>query len=178
MTGAPPQQHEGEEGETLIELLIAMILMGVAVIAVLASLISVVNLATHNEQVTQIANTSQSYAQLLKQPVQSGQYTYKPCANPGDYPVLTAPLLPTGYSAKIDKVEYATQVPAQGGAAETINWGSTCPTTDLGLQRLTITVTVTKASAGPATSQTVAIVKRDARCSYSPLYQNVDKGPC
>jgi type II secretory pathway pseudopilin PulG len=174
-TGGSNGAGDGERGETLLEMLITIILMGTAVVGILAGLVAVTNLASRNSQTTHVRNSAQSYAELLKQPVQS--FEYVPCADASTYGAIPADLLPTDYEAEIVAIQYAALVP-NGGPANSVRFNdaqpSTCPTTDNGLQRLVIEVR--SGPGGDALSETVAIVKRDARCSGT--YQNVDQGPC
>jgi type II secretory pathway pseudopilin PulG len=174
-TGGSNGAGDGERGETLLEMLITIILMGTAVVGILAGLIAVTNLAARNSQTTHVRNSAQSYAELLKQPVDA--FEYVPCADESTYGAIPADLLPTDYEAEVVLVEYARVIP-NGGPGNSVQFNDTlpsgCPTTDNGLQRLVIEV-----RSGPdadATSETVVIVKRDARCSGT--YQNVDQGPC
>ena len=68
-----------------------------------------------------------------------------------------------------------TSLPASGQ----VFWGSMGGCTeanDLGLQQLRIRVTATRGE--QVITETVTVVKRDARCNYSPDYENADQGPC
>jgi len=169
MTGGQQTERDAERGETLIEILITMIVMGIAVVALLAGLAATVRLGTHNSQVTHVRNSAQTYAEMLKAPV--GALVYEPC---GTYGTLDQSFLPNAsYSARIKSVEYVTIVP-DGNIRDAATWGSAC-SVDKGLQRLVIEVKVT--SGGMSSIETVAIIKRDARCTSS-TYQSIDQGPC
>jgi type II secretory pathway pseudopilin PulG len=180
-TGGSIDTRAGERGETLLEMLITIILVGTAVIGILAGLVAVTNLASRNSQVTHVRNTAQSYAEMLKQPVDA--FEYVPCAlaptptTPGTYPDIDASLLPAGYTAVIKEIHHATLIP-NGSPSQNVSWTAglptSCPTSDQGLQRLVVEVQVT--SGGPTRAATVTVIKRDARCSGT--YQNVDQGPC
>jgi type II secretory pathway pseudopilin PulG len=171
MAGRPIDVPVHERGETLFEILITLILMGVVIVGILAGLASVTRLAAYNSQTTHVRNTAQSYAELLKQPV--GAAEYQPCATAASYPPMTGTMAPsTSYTATVIAVHYATLLPS-GAPGTNVTWGTGPCTTDLGLQRLEIEVRV---GTGPTRSETVTIIKRDARCSHS--YQNTDQGPC
>ncbi|HEX7135201.1 MAG TPA: hypothetical protein VF228_21690 [Iamia sp.] len=182
-------REEAEAGETLIEILVTLILMGTAVIGILAGIASVLHLSDINSRRTHVGNTAQTFAEQIKQPVLD--MVYKPCATVPVSP--TAPATTTTYppfsgtlpgsagtyTARVTNVAYINVISASGG---TNTWTSSCtPTaagTDRGLQRLTIQVEVT--IGGGTTTETLSVVKRDARCNvqYSSLYVNTNQGPC
>lgn len=164
--------NTGERGETLLEILITVMLMGIAVVGILAGLFSVIRIADRTTRSTQAANTAQSFAENLKQPVSTLQYV--PCAT--GYPDFAAVPAAT-YTAQITKVERLSQVIVPGNQPAWTDAPCAAATDDRGLQRLTITVTSDDGT-GPIV-QTLRIVKRDARCSqYSSLYANSNQGPC
>lgn len=175
------RRRDGESGETLLELLITMILMGLAVVAILSGLFAVTRLADYNSKTTHVGSSAQSYAEQLKQPVVLGavaDYTYVPCATvtPASYPDFTGYLPNTStYTARIVTIEYISILPS-GSSGSQPTWSTTCPSTDYGLQRITVEVEVDDGVSNE--SEQVTLVKRDASCSYSSTYDNLDQGPC
>lgn len=166
-----------ERGETLVETLITMALMSVIVLGLLAGLAAVSKLVSHNNRVTNASNTAQSYAEQLKQPVDDhvASMEYRSCVDgPVDYPAFTGQVPSAAYTVEIDEVQFASAL--TGGGSPAVTWSPDCPSQDLGLQLITVEVTVTRGSR--SLTETVAIVKRDARCDYSVDYENLDLGPC
>jgi Tfp pilus assembly protein PilV len=171
----------GDRGETLIEILVTIILMGLAVVGILAGTITALRISDANARRTHTGNTAQSFAEELKQPVQGMEYI--PCAKPAPstphYPAYSG-TLPSGatYTATIADIKYVNAIPTGGGVA---TWTSACTVaagTDSGLQRITLEVEV--ANVAGTTTETLTVVKRDARCTiqYSAQYTNSDRGPC
>lgn len=171
--GGPSAERRDEAGETLIETLVTMILMGLAVVGILAGLVSVARLSSVNSRTTHVRNSAQSYAELLKQPVET--WAYVACADETTYPAIDPDVLPDGYTAEIIEVQHAGLVPNGSASNITATWGATCQSPDKGLQRIIVEVEI-DGGLDDTRRQTVAIVKRDAVCSHT--YQNVDQGPC
>lgn len=188
-----------EAGETLTETLMTMVLMSLVVLGLLAGLFAVARIVDRNNRVTHAGNTAQSFVEQLKQPVNVCQeadtndcdeagaswldgFEYVECADAGTYREFEG-VLPdqdegddpddSAYEVRIADVQYASSIPAGSSA---ITWSDACPSVDLGLQLITVEVTATRGS--QAITETVPLVKRDARCEYSPEYESTDEGPC
>lgn len=176
-----------------METLITVILMGMAVLGILAGLVAVVLVVDHNSRVTHAGNTNQSYIEQLKQPVDSveagvADMEYEPCATVANYNTDFKFIggLPDGkapgvseYTVEVTDVKYTTKPIPPAVYPTVVPWSSSCtPATDGGLQLLTVRVRVQRGT--QIITETVPLIKRDARCKaiYSPDYVNTDQGPC
>lgn len=168
---ASARAGRGERGETLVEVLIAVVLMGTVVAGLLGGLFALVKTTNENQERTKVGLVLQSYAEAVKQPVDSLEY--KPCT--GDGSTQTAAyrtalsnavggLLPSGYTATVN-VEYW-----QGGTGFGV-----CSGTDRGLQRFSITINNGMTGTRNVT-ETMLVTKRNATCPNQ--FSNPDAGPC
>jgi Tfp pilus assembly protein PilV len=137
-----------ESGETLLEILVSVTIMAIGFVAILAG-IGTTLLATDTHRQDATAETVlRSYAERIQDPV---DVAYVNCATTASYASPTGFSLPaTGWSASITSVQFW-----QGNTPPTF---STCPTTDKGVQQLTLQV---QSPAGNhRATETVVIVKR------------------
>lgn len=180
--GVAPQRERAEAGETLIEVLVSIVLLGTVVAAVLGGLFTLVTVSDSNNQRTQVGVGVQGFAEALKQPVADLEYI--PCGTPTDYTTKLGTsadaVLATG-----ENYTYTLLVEYWRGGS---TFNSTCTLTaattttnatdDASLQRITITVKNGRVGSG-AVSESLVILKRDARCPKSQGdYTNLDQGPC
>ncbi len=158
-----------------METLITLILMGLAILGILTGLASLSRLSSAASETTQVRNTAQSYAELLKQPVDAatGVPTYVHCATAATLPAPDPDMVPDGYTVEIERVEYATNMPTATSSALAFAWSTTCPANDRGLQRIQVRV---ESNGLMDRSETVTVIKRDQSCVHT--YTNVDLGPC
>jgi len=213
-TPRPGERVRSQAGETLIEVLVAITLMGIGFSAVIGGIYTAVRLAETNQRYTKASISVQAFAESLQQPardipagatpsqIANSVSLYRPCAtpetpsDPGTYNIhgLGAPAytVPTGWSAKIIKIEYFTNFSSPLTGLQQANWDentaacmarpsyATPPPGDVsrdgGMQRLTIEVTNNDPDR-PVTD-TLVIVKRDRRCPPASAYNNADLGPC
>ena len=139
-----------EDGFSLAEIIITVAIVSITFVALLTAMqVTVTVSAAH--RTASIADTIlRSSAELVKDPVRSA---YIDCAGPGAYLLSSVPA-PAGYTASVTEVRYWTGTLPSGGAYEPIFTGS-CPATDQGLQRITLSV-----ASSDGAVQTVQIVKR------------------
>lgn len=178
--GGPTIDLRDERGETVLEIVITVLIMGIAIVGLLAGLVTIGRTAENNARTTHVGNSAQAFAEEVKQPVLAGatnpNATYVDCAT--TYPAFSG-TLPTSatYVATITGIEYLATVPTGPGTAPTFDGacgGAADP--DLGLQRVTLEVSVT--ADGTTTAETMTFIKRDTGCTYSTGFQNADQGPC
>lgn len=180
--GQPSRARPDERGETLIESLVTILLLGLAVVGLLAGFVTVARLTDQNDRTTHAANYAQSFAEQLKQPVSDdvAAMEYRPCgeAGAGDYQLVGDELIGDVSYDEVDvEVQFASSLPSSGGG--TVSWSSTCPGEDLGLQLVTVEVTVRRGDDGEPFTETLSVIKRNARCEDQyEEYENTDQGPC
>ncbi|MFE5862816.1 prepilin-type N-terminal cleavage/methylation domain-containing protein [Streptomyces virginiae] len=144
MTGPArrPRRPRGEEGETLVEVLVAVVLIGVAFVAVLGGLGTAVISSVTQQKVTGADSVVRSAAEkIISTP-------YVSCADG-----YATPTPPAGYTVTVE-IEYWDGVGA---------FGRPCPTTDTGVQKITLTVHST--GPHPAGDATLEVVKRESMLS-------------
>lgn len=126
-----------QAGVTLVEMLVSVAILGVAVAALVGGLTTAIVISdTHRTQAT-----SDAIARSAAEHIKSSGVTYVDCATA--YPV------PTGSPTPVASVEY-------WNGATPAGFSATCPATDLGLQRITVTVPGSDRT-GP---ESVVILKR------------------
>jgi type II secretory pathway pseudopilin PulG len=143
-----PGGLRGDTGETLVETLVALAILSLAAVAILAG----VELSTkasdiHRKQTTGGAYV-RSYAEAIEKYVNAaGADNYKPCAGADSYNIsaVTSQLdLPSGYSAH------------HTAALGLTSTGGTTSCTDIGVQRLDLTI----ASSDSRASEQLTIILR------------------
>ncbi|WP_424216197.1 type IV pilus modification PilV family protein (plasmid) [Streptomyces sp. BI20] len=136
--GRSPRRR-GEEGETLIEALVAVVLIGVAFLTVLGGLgTAVVSSVAQRQTVGADAIARSTAERIIGAP-------YAACARG-----YGTPAPPAGYAVTVT-VEYWDGVGAFGPA---------CPSTDTGVQKVTLTVRAT--GPRPVKDTTLELVKRES----------------
>lgn len=147
-TETDPVFLRSEAGLTLIELLVTVVILGIAFAVIVGGMMtSIISSDVHRKGAT-AGTVLQSYAEAIKAVV----YDPAPgsgCAAAMDaaYEAPTGFSAPPGFVASIDTFGYWNSV--------TSTFGTTCPTSDAGLQRMKLTVT-----APNGTTKSVSIVKR------------------
>jgi len=140
-----------ERGETLLELLITITIMGILFVAVLMGVATAISSSTSQRHQANAEVAVRAYAERV---IDSNDLAYVNCATPASYasPAGFAP--PADYTATITSIKYwngANNPPifASPGA---------CPTTDNGLQQ--ITVTLQSPAGKDQATESAVIVKR------------------
>ncbi|MFD7081824.1 prepilin-type N-terminal cleavage/methylation domain-containing protein [Streptomyces sp. NPDC059918] len=141
MTGParPARRHRGEEGETLIEVLVAVVLMGVAFVTIFGGMGTAIISSVAQQKVTGADSVIRSAAEKVV------GAPYVSCA--GGY---GTPMPPAGYTVTVE-IEYWDGVGA---------FGPSCPTSDTGIQKVTLTVHAT--GPHPVRDATLEVVKRES----------------
>ncbi|MCZ0983285.1 type II secretion system protein [Streptomyces diastatochromogenes] len=137
-----PRRPRGEEGETLIEVLVAVVLMGVAFVTVFGGIGTAIISSARQQKVTTADSVIRSAAEKLV------ATPYVPCADSYDTPPP-----PAGYTVTVE-IEYWDGVGA---------FDQSCPTTDTGVQKVTLTVHTT--GPHPVRDTTLEVVKRESMLS-------------
>jgi type II secretory pathway pseudopilin PulG len=151
-----------EAGESLVELMVTIAIMGTAMVAILGALWTTLRVADYNSKSSSADAALREFAEQLKQPNATDTFTYVPCTTAGaqvTYPTFDPPAPYEHYDATVTKVRYLTGYTA---ANEPV-WANACPATDLGLQEITLKVTGPDNDPDIKSTDTVTIVKRDAR---------------
>lgn len=114
-------RHRPQAGATLVELLVALTILSIAVAALIGGMASAIVVSdAHRKQAT-----GDTVARSAAEHIKSSGVAYADCAT--TYPV------PSGSTATIASIEY-------WNGATPAGFATSCPATDLGLQRITITV--------------------------------------
>jgi type II secretory pathway pseudopilin PulG len=151
-----------EAGETLVELMITVAILGLSMVAILAAIWTTLRTADINSKSSNADTALRAFAEQLKQPQATDTFKYLPCTTAGaqvTYPTYSPPAPYDHYTATVTKVRYLTGY----SASEEPTWATACPATDRGLQEITLTVTGPDNEPDVASTETVTIVKRDAR---------------
>jgi Tfp pilus assembly protein PilV len=155
--------RRAESGETLIEILMAVAVMGIAFVAILGAIFTAIRVSDYHRKTTTADIVLRDWAEVLKSPginaLGTGyNATYVACSVAGgtvSYPAYTAPAPNATYVATMT-ITYLTDATAATPAFQ-----STCPATDQGVQRLTLTVKGPSTDAVVQGKETVTIVKRN-----------------
>ncbi len=132
----------GERGETLIELVVTVAILGIAIVVVVAGLATAIVASDSHRKLASADTMVRSIAEAVK----DRSVTWNANA---DYSAAISGVDTTGYQVTVARQCWT-------GNSGNPTWAD-CPNGDLGLQRLTITVT----STGPrAESGSVTIIKR------------------
>jgi type II secretory pathway pseudopilin PulG len=132
---------QAERGDTLIEILVAVVIMGVAFLVVVGGLGTAIIGA--GEQQNQA--TANSALRSAAETIAADPYQSCPMSTP-----YALPTDPPGFHVSIQAIDYW-----QAG-----HFSTTCPTSDQGLQLVTLTITPTSAGHFPPSVPTLEIVKR------------------
>ncbi len=126
---ASSSRSSGETGETLVELLVSIMLLGIAGVLMLGGLMTLTASSVYYGDETQVQNTLYDWASTV------AAMPYKACAVTTDVPALAASELSGGQHTLTGTV---TSVTYWDGATST--FVATCPTSDTGIMRVTISV--------------------------------------
>ena len=142
---------QAEEGFSLAEILVTIVIVGITFTALLGGLMTSITVSGFQRQVATADTVARSAGEWVKDGVQNPYVTT--CA--GDPYSLSGLSVPSGFSVAIINVEYWDGVGPSSGAYSPA-FVSSCPSTDKGMQRITIRAT---SSDGEAT-ETVQVMKR------------------
>jgi prepilin-type N-terminal cleavage/methylation domain-containing protein len=159
---APPTRRVRRDarGDTLIEVLLAVLIIGIASTAVLLTFSEGVAVSGTHRRLSTTDVDARTYAERLASAIDSGSLAYVACAGTNVY------ASPPGFTPLAGDSVTVTTVSYWNGTA----FSSSCtPSTDLGIQRLAVTVANTN---GAATRPIQVIVRK--RCSLT----DVTAGPC
>lgn len=143
-----PAASRSEAGVTLIELLITVVILGIAFAVIVGGMMtSIIGSDVHRKGAT-AGTVLQSYAEAIK----AAPYAPAPSSNcaaemTSAYQTPAGFSTPTGFTPSIGTFGY--------WSATTATFGTACPASDGGLQRIQLTVT-----APNGTTKSVSIVKR------------------
>jgi Tfp pilus assembly protein PilV len=147
----PPPRDD--RGESLIEILLSITILGIAVIAIVAAMgTSILASDLRSKQAR-----SETFLRNWVESIATPDTPYVECATPGAAGYSAANLgasVPAGYTATITAISYwngSSTSPAVFGAAP-----ASCPTSDNGLQQLTLRIS----SNDGRTSRSTSILKR------------------
>lgn len=153
------RRMRSDTGETLVETLVALVILSLAAVAILAG----IQLSTKASDIHRKQSTGGAYVRSYAEAIQNhvatvGADNYRPCAGPDAYnlPTVTSRLnLPSGYSASHAQ---ATRLTSTGQ-------GASCPGTDLGVQRLDLTV---RSQDGRSVEHLTIVLRRSCDPSAPP----------
>jgi prepilin-type N-terminal cleavage/methylation domain-containing protein len=137
-----------DAGFSLVEVVITIAIVGVTFSAILGGLFASITVSALQQKEASADTVARSAAEVVKD---SEHNPYSNCAPQGHYS-LTG-LAPSGFAVQITKVEYWDGQPPAGGA---VGFQPNCPSSDHGIQRITIAATSTDGQA----TETVQVVKR------------------
>jgi hypothetical protein len=164
LSRAPWPPTDAESGESLIELMITVAIMGFAMVTILAGIWTTLRVADLNSKTSSSDVVLRDFAETLKQPDPTDTFKYVPCTVPGGQ--VTYDLTQFHPAAAYDQYDVAiTKIRYLSGynASNEPTWANACPATDLGLQELTLTATGPDNNPDAKSTETVTVVKRDAR---------------
>jgi prepilin-type N-terminal cleavage/methylation domain-containing protein len=140
-----PSPDRSDQGFTLIEVLVTVALLSIAFVAILGALTTLVVTTAEHRNVTRVEAIARNAAEYVK----STSVAYDPCTSTHvpAYNLSGVPH-PASYSVSV------TQVGIWDGNFNPAGYAPTCPPTDSGVQRLTLTVS------GPGQAQSISVVKR------------------
>lgn len=145
-----PALGDADGGETLVEVLVTIIIMGIAAAAILAGL----QLSLQASSIERKEATSGAYVRNYAEAIEGYLATstnYKPCAGANYYsPALIGFSVPSGYTAT------QTAATVWNGSG----WGACSVASDVGAQRVTLTIASTDVSTGQGASETLTVVLR------------------
>jgi prepilin-type N-terminal cleavage/methylation domain-containing protein len=138
-----------DAGFSLVEIVITIGIVGVTFSAILGGLFSSITVSALQQKEATADTVARSAAEVVKD---SEHNPYSNCAGSGHYS-LTGLSVPSGFSVTITDVAYWDGQPPAGGV---VGFQQNCPSSDHGIQRITIAAT---SSDGQAT-ETVQVIKR------------------
>jgi type II secretory pathway pseudopilin PulG len=153
--------RRGESGETLLEVLMTVAIVGIAFVAILGAIFTAIRVSDYHRKTTTADVILRNFAESMKQA--NGTYQYVPCTSAGgtvSYVTYDQGALYANahYTATITSIRYLT-----GYSSGTPTWANTCPATDLGLEELTLKVTGPTTDPAVRGTESVVVIKRDAR---------------
>jgi len=152
-----------ESGETLVELMVTIAVLGIAMVAILGALWTTLRIADFNSKTSDGDTLARTFAETMKEGGSTDTYKYVPCTVAGGqvtYPVYTPTAPYDHYAATVTHIRYVNGYSVNQEPV----WADACPAaTDGGLQELTLVVTGPDNDNAVKTTQTITIVKRDAR---------------
>lgn len=187
------RRHRGghrDAGETLIELILTVTIISIGVLTVVGGYLVANRSAAKGRAYSQVSTAITSLAEQIKEPgcVPSGlaagnvnlrgcgssapspNVYYRDCATSTMYnPGLNLTPFPR-WKASIDSIEYWN-----GGTSGTnADWSTTCGAKDLGMQRITLSVTAPATGNFPGVTETLKVVKRRENfdCTIDPTVGN------
>jgi prepilin-type N-terminal cleavage/methylation domain-containing protein len=146
-----------EDGMTLIEVVLTVAIVSIAFVAILTALGTMITTGALHHQLSRTEAAARNSVEYVKKPA-----SYIDCATPAAYAISAANAsLPSGYTAVVETV----QVIDNPAATAPTYSSSTCPTSDPGVQRVTVRVCPHGTQDGSCTSsskdsQTVQVIKR------------------
>jgi Tfp pilus assembly protein PilV len=143
-------RFRSEAGFSLAETIVTVAIVSIGFVAILTAMQVTVTVSAAHRTASVADTILRSSAELVKDPTAS---PYANCATASSYP-LNSISVPSGYTATITEVRYWSGAIPTGSAYAPV-FSATCPATDQGLQRITLSVTATD-----GTVQRVQIVKR------------------
>lgn len=154
----PQRATRGQRGETLIESLLAIAILSAIVLASYAGLSVATTASSRHERSARAETLLRSAAEWIQNP--DVAYVERAgCPGAGSYTLPDLGDEQPGYSVTIDRIDFWTNPPPATQSplpmAATVAFGSSCPGTDRGLQRIRLVAT------GPdAPAQSLTVVKR------------------
>ena len=141
-----------DAGFSLVEIIITIAIVGVTFSAILGGLFTSITVSALQQKEATADTVARSAAEVVKD---SDHNPYSNCAGSGHYS-LTGLSVPSGLSVTITDVAYWTWAGPPVTAGYAVGFQPNCPSSDNGIQRITITAT---SSDGQAT-ETVQVIKR------------------
>jgi type II secretory pathway pseudopilin PulG len=151
-----------DEGETLLELVISVVILGISIVAILGGFATSIRMSDVHRKEANAGATVRDYGEWISNYVATSASGYAACAQRG----VSSPYAPTAvgftttpanYTASVTDVSYWN---ANGTA-----FISTCPATDQGVERLTLTVVSSDTRASESLS---IVIRRPCRTTDVP----------
>jgi prepilin-type N-terminal cleavage/methylation domain-containing protein len=141
-----------DAGFSLVEILITIAIVGITFSAILGGLFSSITVSALQRKEATADAVARSAAEVVKD---SEHNRYNNCAGPSAYS-LTGLSVPSGFSVTITDVAYWTWDGNPVSSGYAVGFQPSCPSSDHGIQRITIAAT---SSDGQAT-ETIQVLKR------------------
>lgn len=164
---APPKEHRGQRGETLIEMLLTMLIMGTVVLALIGFLLTVVVASIGNRGSVSAGNQATTVAESID------RLPYVACGQSAPNDPKTAystglTSMVQGYEAPVVTVKYL-----DSSSSNTPSYVDNCPASDQGTQLVIIKVRMV---AKPSPTAEVRLVKRNTTCPANGLGGQLEPG--